>query len=118
MSISCLFPICFHIKFWASMVAQTVRNLPTMQEAGVRFLSWEDPLEKEWQSPLVFLITTTGKIMCNLGTASCIWCSGHTVFDVSLKERRKDGGIKNKSLIRFVSKTLEIQVKKVSLPSM
>ena len=94
MSISYLFPMCFHIKFWASMVAQTVNNLPTMQEAGVWFLGQEDPLEKEWQSPQVFLITTTGKIICHLGTASCIWCSGHTVCDVSLKERRKDGGIK------------------------
>ena len=32
---------------WASLVAQMVRNLPAMQETRVRFLSWEDPLEKE-----------------------------------------------------------------------
>ena len=31
---------------WASLVAQTVKNLPAMQEAPVRFLDWEDPLEK------------------------------------------------------------------------
>ena len=24
-----------------------VKNLPAMQETGVRFLDWEDPLEKE-----------------------------------------------------------------------
>ena len=30
----------------ASLVAQTVKNLPAMQESGVRSLSWEDPLEK------------------------------------------------------------------------
>ena len=30
----------------ASLVAQTVKNLPTMQETGVRSLGWEDPLEK------------------------------------------------------------------------
>ena len=94
MSISCLFPICFHIKFWAFMVAQTEKNLPTVQEVGVRFLGQEDPLKKEWQLPSLFLITTTGKIICNLGTAFCIWCSGHTVCDVSLKEMRKDGEIK------------------------
>ena len=30
----------------ASLVARTVKNLPAMQEAWVRFLGWEDPLEK------------------------------------------------------------------------
>ena len=29
---------------WASLVTQTVKNLPTMQ---VLFLGWKDPLEKE-----------------------------------------------------------------------
>ena len=28
-------------------MAQTVKNLPAMQETGVRSLSWEDALEKE-----------------------------------------------------------------------
>ena len=32
---------------WASLVAQTVKRLPTMREARVRSLGWEDPLEKE-----------------------------------------------------------------------
>ena len=31
---------------WASLVAQTVKNLPTMQETWVLSLGWEDPLEK------------------------------------------------------------------------
>ena len=31
----------------ASLVAQTVKNLPAMQEAQVRSLGGEDPLEKE-----------------------------------------------------------------------
>ena len=31
----------------ASLVAQTVKCLPAMQETRVRFLGWEDPLEKE-----------------------------------------------------------------------
>ena len=30
----------------ASLVAQTVKNLPAMKETKVRSLSWEDPLEK------------------------------------------------------------------------
>ena len=31
---------------WASLVAQTVKNLPAMQETEVQSLSWEDPLRK------------------------------------------------------------------------
>ena len=27
-------------------MAQRVKNLPAMQETGVRFLGWEDPLEE------------------------------------------------------------------------
>ena len=30
----------------ASLVAQLVKNLPTMRETWVRSLGWEDPLEK------------------------------------------------------------------------
>ena len=30
----------------ASLVAQTVKNLPAMQETWVRSLGWEDPLEE------------------------------------------------------------------------
>ena len=30
-----------------SLVAQSVKNLPAMEETQVRFLDWEDPLEKE-----------------------------------------------------------------------
>ena len=33
--------------FCAPPVAQLVKNLPAMQETGIRFLGWEDPLEKE-----------------------------------------------------------------------
>ena len=31
---------------WASLVAQLVKNMPAMRETCVRFLSWDDPLEK------------------------------------------------------------------------
>ena len=31
---------------WASLVAQLVKNLPTMWETWVRSLGWEDTLEK------------------------------------------------------------------------
>ena len=30
----------------AFLVAQTIQNLPAMQETWVSFLGWEDPLEK------------------------------------------------------------------------
>ena len=35
------------IHIWASLIAQFVKNLPTMQETWVLFLGWEDALEKE-----------------------------------------------------------------------
>ena len=31
---------------WASLVPQLIKNLPTMQEAWLQSLGWEDPLEK------------------------------------------------------------------------
>ena len=31
---------------WTSLVAQLVKNLPTMRETRVRSLGWEDPLEE------------------------------------------------------------------------
>ena len=52
--ISCIiFSFCINPYFsaiisnWNSLVAQTVKNLPTMQEIWVPSLGWEDPLEKE-----------------------------------------------------------------------
>ena len=30
-----------------NIMAQTVKNLPAMQETQVQFLCWKDPLEKE-----------------------------------------------------------------------
>ena len=36
---------------WASLVAQTVKNLPAMQETWVQSLGQEDPPEKEMATP-------------------------------------------------------------------
>ena len=33
-------------EIWASLVAQLVKNLPAVPETWVRFLVWEDLLEK------------------------------------------------------------------------
>ena len=37
----------YFMSWWASLVAQMVKNLPAMQETGVWSLGQEDPLEKE-----------------------------------------------------------------------
>ena len=42
-----LLTLYFVHTFWASPMAQWVKNLPAMQETRVRFLGQEDPLEKE-----------------------------------------------------------------------
>ena len=51
-----------YVLFWASLVAQSVKNPPATQETQVQFLVWEDPLEKEmathssilvWQNPIL-----------------------------------------------------------------
>ena len=43
---SIVFPLC-RMDGPTSLVAQLVKNLPAMRETWVRFLGWEDPLEKE-----------------------------------------------------------------------
>ena len=35
-----------HIHTWGFPVAQLVKSIPAMRETWVRFLGWEDPLEK------------------------------------------------------------------------
>ena len=37
---------CLYPSSWASLVAQTVKNLPAIQETCIQSLDWEDPLEK------------------------------------------------------------------------
>ena len=37
----------FNLIFRASLIAQSVKNLPAIKETRVRFLGPEDPLEKE-----------------------------------------------------------------------
>ena len=47
-----------------SIIAQSVKNLPTMQKTQVRLLGWEDPLEKEMAihfSILAWKIPWTGE---------------------------------------------------------
>ena len=42
------------IQYHPSLVAQRLKRLPGMWEIGVRFLSQEDPLEKEMANPLQY----------------------------------------------------------------
>ena len=35
-----------HYSEWASLMAQLIKNPPTMQETCILSLGWEDPLEK------------------------------------------------------------------------
>ena len=47
------------------MVAQTLKNLPAMQESWVQSLGWEDPLEKGMtthSSILVWRVPWTGEL--------------------------------------------------------
>ena len=43
------------VALGASLVAQTVKNLPAMQEIQFQSLGWEDPLEKEMATHSIFL---------------------------------------------------------------
>ena len=40
---------------WASLVAQTVKNLPAMWETWIWSLGWENPWRRAWQPTPVFL---------------------------------------------------------------
>ena len=54
LSINCLV-MSGTINYGTSLVAQTVKNLPAMQETWVRSLGREDPWRREWQPTPVFL---------------------------------------------------------------
>ena len=42
--------------YWASLVAQQVKNPPAVPETWVRSLGWEDPLEKKRLPTPIFLL--------------------------------------------------------------
>ena len=42
--------------YWTSLVAQTIKNPPAVQEAWVPSLGWEDPWRGAWQPTPVFLL--------------------------------------------------------------
>ena len=62
---------------WAFPVAQTVKNLPAMQETWVQSLGWEDPLEEGMASHSRSLLGFPGgsdgkESVCNVGDLGSI----------------------------------------------
>ena len=68
--------------YWASLVAQLVKNPPAMQETLVRFLAGEVPLEKDRLPTPVFFGFPCGsagkKSACNVGDLDLIPGLGRT----------------------------------------
>ena len=62
----------------ASLVAQSVKSLPAMQETWVQSLGWEDPLEKE-------MATHSSILACRIPWASLVGYSpwGHIESDTT-----------------------------------
>ena len=50
----CITFIMHFISIGASLVAQTVKNLPAMQETRIRSLGWEDRTEGGHDNPLQY----------------------------------------------------------------
>ena len=42
--------VCVCVRVWASLVAQTVKNPPAVQETQIQSWSWEDLLEKRMET--------------------------------------------------------------------
>ena len=61
-----------YVFIWASLVAQPVKNLPAMQETVVRFLGWEDLLEKGQGYPLQYSWVSLVVHACNVGNLGLI----------------------------------------------
>ena len=62
---------------WASWKAETVKNLPAMQETQVQSLGWEIPWRREWLPTPVFL---PGE-MSESFVLSCCPSSSHSSSD-------------------------------------
>ena len=70
----------FICSFGASLVTQSVKNLPAMQETYVQSLGWKDPLEKEGLPTIVFFLPGKYHGQRNL-VGSSPW--GHKELDMT-----------------------------------
>ena len=66
--VHCQIYVCALVS-WASLVAQTVKDLPAMQETRVQTLEWDDPLEKGMAT--------------HSGLENSMWTSAHGVTGVA-----------------------------------
>ena len=62
--------------FWASIIAQLLKNLPAMQESPVQLLSWKDPLKRDRLPTPIFLgfpcASASREPTCNVGDMGSI----------------------------------------------
>ena len=70
---------------WASLVAQPVKNLPTMQETHVRFLGWEDTLEKDMATRFIILAWRLASILST--DRGAWWTIVHGIAESGRTER-------------------------------
>ena len=77
---------------WAFLVAQLVKNPPTMQETWVQSLGWEYPLEKgKATHSSIFPDNSVGKeSVCNVGDPSSIPGLGRSLGKDPFGERTRD----------------------------
>ena len=77
---------------WTSLVAQTVKSLPTMWETWVRSLGWEDPLEKgmgthssilAWKIPWSNFHFPSVLTWVTYSSLRCLEPPGHTWFVIT-----------------------------------
>ena len=60
---------------WASLMAQRVKNLPTIQEMQIPSLGWEDPWRRKWQ-PIPGFLTGKKKNPMDRGA----WATKHSLL--------------------------------------
>ena len=78
--------ICITYHKWASLVAQSVKNLPAVQETQVQSLGWEDPLKKKMATHCSILAwTILFFFFFNWKQITLQYCSGfcHTLTWIS-----------------------------------
>ena len=80
-----------HTIFWASLIAQPVKNIPAMQETWVQFLDQEDPWRRKWQPTPVFL---PGKSHGQRSLVGCSpWGLKRVRLDWATKTNNKSEGV-------------------------
>ena len=75
-------------KIWgASLMAQTVKNVPAVQETCIRSLCWEDPLEEGMTAPSSILLENRH------GQRSLAGCNHGAAAPATTEHSTKDVGV-------------------------